>query len=397
MSLLRAMTSQKPILLSGAGLSSLLLARALLSHSIPFEIYERDASFDVRGHGYRLRLSEEGIDAVESVLDPASFQRWYDGCSKTSTGGKGIQSFDAVTGEEKEVAPQNLTSRGGKVVGVARGFLRKSLMEGCENHIHWGKGVVGYEMTPGGDGVHALFEDGTKSPEGQMLIAGDGIHSRIAQQLSEGKLKVYDTGARLIHGQASTTAFKALGEGVFGIHDVARPSGKLFLITNVRPEDMDDPNVEFGWTMSGEPGTISAPNDDFAVTGAPAADLAKRLTSDWHPKFRSMIEQMNVKEAGFWKMTCSSPKGIPEWTNNPRVTVIGDSVHSMTPAAGIGANTAMRDSALLGRLLREAGGFRDGLTAEYEKEMRVYGAEAVRTSYGTARKVFHIRDLEAEV
>lgn len=84
------------------------------------------------------------------------------------------------------------------------------------------------------------------------------------------------------------------------------------------------------------------------------------------------------------KITCSTPSGVPEWPNSPRVTVIGDAVHSMTPAGGIGANTAVRDSALLGKLIAEAGGFKDGITAAYEKEMRVYGSEAVAISYGTA-------------
>jgi 2-polyprenyl-6-methoxyphenol hydroxylase-like FAD-dependent oxidoreductase len=62
----------------------------------------------------------------------------------------------------------------------------------------------------------------------------------------------------------------------------------------------------------------------------------------------------------------------------------------MTPAGGIGANTAVRDSALLGRLLHEAGGWKEGLTAQYEKEMRVYGSEAVKWSYGMATKQFGI-------
>ena len=56
----------------------------------------------------------------------------------------------------------------------------------------------------------------------------------------------------------------------------------------------------------------------------------------------------------------------------------------MTPAGGIGANTAVRDSALLGRLIADAGGFKDSVTAAYEKEMRVYASEAVKTSYGLA-------------
>ena len=93
----------------------------------------------------------------------------------------------------------------------------------------------------------------------------------------------------------------------------------------------------------------------------------------------------------FRKITCSTPTGVPEWPNEPRVTVIGDAVHSMTPAGGIGANTAVRDSALLGKLIAEAGGFKDGITAAYEKEMRVYGSEAVATSYGTATGQFGIQ------
>ena len=81
---------------------------------------------------------------------------------------------------------------------------------------------------------------------------------------------------------------------------------------------------------------------------------------------------------------------VPEWRNEPRVTVIGDAVHSMTPAGGIGANTAVRDSALLGRLLADAGGCEDGVTAAYEKEMRVYASEAVGSSYGQATKQFGV-------
>lgn len=266
-------------------------------------------------------------------------------------------------------------------------------MEGLEDCMQWSKHVTGYEVLD--DGVRAIFADGGKSDIGSMLIAGDGVRSAVAQQLSAGKLKVYDTGTNLIHGSAPTSAFKGMGEGVFALHDDSRPDGRVFLITNVRPEDMDDPTIEFGWTMGGQPGVIEAPNNDLSIIGQPAADIAKSLTSQWHPKFRPMFEQMNSAEAGFWKVTCSSPVAIAEWKNEPRVTLIGDSVHSMTPAGGIGADTAMRDSALLGRLLGEAGGYKEGVTEAYEREMRVYGLEAVKMSYETARKMIRINDLTA--
>jgi 2-polyprenyl-6-methoxyphenol hydroxylase-like FAD-dependent oxidoreductase len=381
--------SQKPILISGAGLASLLLARSLLRSNIPFQIFERDASLSFRGQGYRLRLSNEGLAAIESVLDPAAWQKFWDKCGKT--GGQGLHTINAVSGEtveENKTSGEQLGSRDGKVVGIARGEMRSLFMEGCEEFVHFNKHVKSYELTD--DGVRAVFADGTKSVEGSLLVAGEGIKSSVAKQVSGGRLKVYDLGARGIHGQAPTTSFKGLGEGVFRLIDDTRPAGSVAIITNVRPNDMDDPNVEFGWTMIGHPGVITAPNDDYSVVGETAANLAKSLTKDWHPRFKPLFDNMNMQQAAFWKITCSTPSGVPEWPNEPRVTVIGDAAHGMTPAGGIGANTAVRDSALLGRLLGEAGGNKPGLTAEYEKGMRVYGSEAVKYSFGTATKQFKV-------
>ncbi|VUC35625.1 unnamed protein product [Clonostachys rosea] len=382
------MASTKPVLISGAGLASLLLAQSLRRSNIPFRIFERDASLVFRAQGYRLRLSTEGLDAIESVLDPPTWKQFWDKCGKTA--GMGFAAYNAVTGEQTEhKVAENLSSRDGKVVGISRGDMRKIFATGCDEFIEWGKKVTGYELTA--DGVQAIFDDGTKSLEGSMLIGGEGIYSKVAKQLSGGKLKVYDTGARGIHGQAPTTAFKGLGEGVFRLYDeTSHEKGSVFLITNVRPGDMDDPNIEFGWTIGGQPGVIEAPNNDYSIVGKPAADIAKALTKSWAPKFKPLFDHMNEGEAAFWKITCSTPSGVPQWTNDPRVTVIGDAAHSMTPAGGIGANTAVRDSALLGRLLKEAGGYRPGLTAEYEKEMRVYASEAVATSYGNASGAFGI-------
>ncbi|KAK4224480.1 zeaxanthin epoxidase, chloroplastic [Podospora fimiseda] len=386
-------SSAKPVLISGAGLASLLLAQSLRLARIPFRIFERDSSFIFRAQGYRLRLSAEGLDAIESVLDKTSWDKFWATCGKT--GGAGFAAFDAVTGEQTEQkVAEGLASRGGKTIGISRGDMRRIFAEEVEGNIEWGKQVVGYEKgvdNSGEEGVRVVFADGGKSSWGSMLVGGEGIYSKVAKQLSGGKLKVYDTGARGIHGQAPTTAFKGLGEGVFRLTDTTSERGSTFLITNVRPGDMEDPNVQFGWTMGGEPGVIRAPNDDYSIVGKIAVDMAKDLTKNWHPKFRPLFDEMSEVDAAFWKITCSTPSGVPEWPNDPRATVIGDAVHSMTPAGGIGANTAVRDSALLGRLLREAGGYKPGVTAAYEKEMRVYASEAVHQSYSMAVAAFGIK------
>ncbi|KAF2487390.1 hypothetical protein BDY17DRAFT_288882 [Neohortaea acidophila] len=406
-----AASARKPILISGGGLASLLLARSLLRSKIPFVVFERDASLIFRAQGYRLRMSNEGLDAIEEVLGPG-FDKFWQATSKTG-GAKGFGLLNAVTGEDIEqdgttqvskgeqqaaggsykvpekLATEKLQSRGGKTIGISRGDMRALFMEGCEPFIRWDHHVVSYELTD--HGVKAVFADGSKSEEGEMLIGGEGIYSKVAKQLSDGKLKTYDTGARGIHGQSPATAFKGLGEGVWRLIDSTNPQGQSFIITNVRPEDMDDPKADLGWTMSATPGVINPPNNNFQIVGETAANMAKSLTANWHPKYKPLFDEMRVKEAAFWKITCSTPSGVPVWKNENRVTVIGDAVHSMTPAGGIGANTAMRDSALLGRLLGEAGGYKEGLTAAYEEKMRVYASEAVAQSYGLASSTFQIK------
>jgi 2-polyprenyl-6-methoxyphenol hydroxylase-like FAD-dependent oxidoreductase len=380
------MTAPKPILIAGGGLASLLLARSLHHSKIPFRVFERDASLVFRAQGYRLRLSPQGLDAIESVLGPTGFEKFWDACGKT--GGAGFTAIDPLTGEDlgredPGVKSEPLTSRDGKVVGISRGDMRKLFMEGLEDSMRWSHHVKGYESTE--NGVRLVFADGSKSEEGSMLIGGEGVKSAVARQLSDGAIKVYDLGSRGIHGQAPTTAFKGLGEGVFRFVDDTTPpnGGKLFLMTNVRANDMNNPNINFGWTMGGSPGVVTSPDDNYTITGLPAAQIAKSLTAHWHERAKTLIDNMVESEAAFWKISCSSPDGVPEWPNDLRVTVVGDAVHAMTPAGGNGANTAVRDSALLGRLIAEAWERGDGdrwagVTEAYEKEMRVYATEAVR-------------------
>ena len=53
----------------------------------------------------------------------------------------------------------------------------------------------------------------------------------------------------------------------------------------------------------------------------------------------------------------------------------------------------MRDAELLGRLIGERGGWKDDITRDYEKEMRVYASQNVKDSFGFASKQFGIGEL----
>src|SRR5438477_12019270 len=80
------MSFAKPVLISGAGLGGLLLAQSLHSHRIPFKLYERDTDGSSRSQGYRLRISVDGLTALEQVLDPAHYGRFRAGCTDLGAG-----------------------------------------------------------------------------------------------------------------------------------------------------------------------------------------------------------------------------------------------------------------------------------------------------------------------
>src|SRR5579859_5093610 len=196
------MSSATPVLISGAGLGGLLLAQSLRSHRIPFKLYERDTAGSSRAQGYRIRISVDGISALEHVLDPARYARFRAGC--TDLGAGNVEIIDAITMQAKPLplaggpgADRGGPPGGGDVVGVDRAFLRKMLFEGIEEAIVFGAQVVGYNLQD--DGVAVRFADGTTSPVGCLLVGADGVRSAIAKQLTKGALKVYDTGARMIH------------------------------------------------------------------------------------------------------------------------------------------------------------------------------------------------------
>jgi 2-polyprenyl-6-methoxyphenol hydroxylase-like FAD-dependent oxidoreductase len=72
-----------------------------------------------------------------------------------------------------------------------------------------------------------------------------------------------------------------------------------------------------------------------------------------------------------------------------RVTLLGDAIHAMSPSRGSGANTALRDAALLtSELTAAARGDKSVVQAitEYEQQMRDYGFAAVRASAEPGRR-----------
>ena len=130
--------------------------------------------------------------------------------------------------------------------------------------------------------------------------------------------------------------------------------------------------------------------DEHSLHKATSADLQKRaveMLSDW-PSVASAIPAHGDPQSFFYvEMYSSVPCELKSATN---VTLLGDAVHSMTPTLGRGANVAMRDAALLGRLITSSQSGRDNIASAlnaYEREMTTNGFDVVRKAASMGQRL----------
>jgi 2-polyprenyl-6-methoxyphenol hydroxylase-like FAD-dependent oxidoreductase len=122
------------------------------------------------------------------------------------------------------------------------------------------------------------------------------------------------------------------------------------------------------------------PDDVMDRRGSDLMALASRMTGDWHPNMRTLIAMTDPTTCFPVNIRTSVP--IAPWPCS-NVTLIGDAIHTMTPGRGVGANTALRDAALLCRNVISVHEGRLTLldaVRDYEAQMRDYGYVAVLKS-----------------
>ncbi|MFG1868416.1 FAD-dependent oxidoreductase [Micromonospora arborensis] len=123
-----------------------------------------------------------------------------------------------------------------------------------------------------------------------------------------------------------------------------------------------------------------------SLSGTDLQHLVLDRTVEWAPALREVIAGSDPQTINAFRVRSATP--VDAWETG-RVTLLGDAIHNMTPMAGIGANTALRDAALLCDKLTEV---HAGTTAmvpalhDYERQMLNYGFAAVRQSLRNARQ-----------
>jgi 2-polyprenyl-6-methoxyphenol hydroxylase-like FAD-dependent oxidoreductase len=385
------------ILVIGGGIGGLCLAHGLRRSGVSVAVYERTRARTDWLQGYRIHISPHGARALQACLPP---QQWD---AFTATAGKPSAGFAFLTEQLRDLLflPRDLIagqepSPAGSHHSVSRITLRQVLLAGLDDVVHLGKEFTRYEPAPGGR-VTAFFADGT-SATGDVLVGADGANSRVRQQYLPDAHRI-DTGVVAVAGKlplnGQTRAW--LPERLSGsINNIMPPAGS-FMFTAVWEGDrrrlaVTDPAAPRGllfdntqdyvfWAYAAKRSAYPAePSGD----GTRLADMVQAMIGGWHPALLRLAGESDPATVNPVVIRSMAP--VPPWPPS-RITLLGDAIHNMTPMAGMGANTALRDASLLrDKLARARPGSPVTAIGEYEAAMRDYGFAAVRLSLRNAQQ-----------
>jgi 2-polyprenyl-6-methoxyphenol hydroxylase-like FAD-dependent oxidoreductase len=339
--------TQPPVLVAGAGIGGLSVALTLQQIGVPCLVFESVPTLKPLGVGINVQPN-----AVRELYEL----------------GFGPDALDAIGVQTKEWALVGLN--GNDVYSELRGFkagynwpqysvhrgklqmllYRAALERLGPGAIRTGLKVTGYRRHPGGQGVTALLEsrDGKRSEvAGSLLIAADGLHSAVRQQMHPSQPPIQWGGAIMWRG---VTQGKPIRTGASFVGLGTHRHRVVFY-----PISAPDPHTglaDINWIAE-----ITVDN----AGGWPDGDWNKQVR---HEDFMHHFDKWNydwidipamlrgAAEVFEYPMIDRDP--VPTWIDGP-VALLGDAAHVMYPTGSNGASQAIIDARVLGAAVLEHG------------------------------------------
>jgi 2-polyprenyl-6-methoxyphenol hydroxylase-like FAD-dependent oxidoreductase len=398
------------VVVIGGGLGGLCLAQGLRAAGVSVAVYERDRTPTERAGRYRIHVNPAGSRALHECLPPQLWEIFLRSAADAGAGcGFVTEQLRELVVVDQEVMTGGRSEPSAGHHAVSRAVLRHLLLAGLRDAVHFGKRFERFERRDDGR-VTAVFADGT-SATGDVLVGADGANSRTRQQYLPHAGRV-ETGAVAVAGKLPLTdAARAwlpemlrsrlntvfpprhfLFTAVFD-RSKARASASGFGFTDAMVRAVGlDPAVLFEgehdddyafWTFIADRGAY--PGNPWDLDGPGLRRLVGGMIDGWHPALRRLVAESDPGSMMLTSLKSSVP--VAPWATT-NVTLLGDAIHSMSPAGGIGGNTALRDASLLaGKLAAVHRGelpLRAAIEA-YESEMLGYGFGAVREALRNTR------------
>jgi 2-polyprenyl-6-methoxyphenol hydroxylase-like FAD-dependent oxidoreductase len=322
------------VLIIGAGIGGVTLARALHSRGIGYELFERSSERSATGAGL---LVHPGAAKALAALGVA---RELTSAGMELLRGKALTRDGALLQASSLRALRDAAGAG--THGVHRARLHALLLAGLQP-VRLGRAFVSAQEYAGG--VRATFADGSVA-EGALLVGADGLRSRVRAMLY-GDLPPRYAGYTSWRGVApgerywdgpELAEFWGRGER-FGVVPVGHGETYWFAVANAPEGERDDDPLE---AVKRRFGGWSAPIPELLSATPPQ----RVLRTDIHDR---------------------AP--IRSWSRG-RVTLLGDAAHPMTPNLGQGACMAIEDAVVLARCLAESADWAPALSSYEARRIR---------------------------
>ncbi|TMW55245.1 hypothetical protein Poli38472_013136 [Pythium oligandrum] len=398
------------VLIIGGGIGGLCLAEGLKRQGIPFTVFERDPSVTFRSQGFRLRIDNDGYNALEACLSTQALNVFT---KTTAEFVPGFRFVDAKTAEPSAPRAQGRPQGGPEVRGPPRGdgakvfsadrlVLRSVLLLGLtEDELRYNMAFKSYTTLENGL-VEAEFENGERVTGG-LLVGAEGTYSRVRRQYLPNATQLLDTDGRAIYGKTPLTPeleaalHPSLLRGTSLITNLD-PHVSLFMetmrFTQGNPHDVNselpDTNDYVYWVLISRShnfriGGYTNDEELLALKPPQAAALAREVTKDWDSHIQALFRDDLVGNGCSYIRVSTMSPDIKDWDAS-NVTLMGDAIHAMTPA-GVGANAALMDAHVLLNSIQTHGVSVQAVAA-YEAEMRVYARDFVAKTAGAGHKMY---------
>ncbi|QKX61990.1 uncharacterized protein TRUGW13939_09146 [Talaromyces rugulosus] len=348
------MSTKPTVLIIGGGIGGLALGQMLRKNSIPFRIFDRDASSTARRQGWCMTLhwvindiKANFPEDILPLLDTVSHLDNYGTACDAAlyNGGTGNKNIHLSPTESNPFIRANRAK--------LRGMLSTNLT------VEFDKQFEHYEETD--SGVTAFFSDGSLA-KGDILVGADGSHSLVRQQLLGSEhSKNYSLPMEVCMGE--TTLTKPQYEKIFTEFAkswyAAETRANFFCGLHGVSDDKE--TARYYWMTVQQKNT----RDKTSVSNLEYYHRATQAVKGIHSKF--LMPLYNTTPEGMVNPPLSLEDFIPPKEGLPkgRVTLLGDSLHLMTPFKGSGGNLAIKDGLDLASLIANSGENIPALLQEY--------------------------------